>query len=326
MRRPTWKRTVARRVAGAAALVFVVVSATFFLVNALPGGPGRIADDPRVPPAHAERLRARWGLDRPLAERYARFLVAAARGDWGPSLSQQRPVARVLADALPWSLALALAALAIELGGGLALGVAAASRPHGALDHALRAATLVLRAVPGFWLALLLLGTFAVRWPVLPAGGVASSGLEPASLLARAADLLRHLVLPALAVGLPAAAGAARFVRAALLEIAGEPFLLAARARGLAARTVLARHALPAAAAPLAQLAGFGVGGLLSGALAVEVVFAWPGLGRVTYEALLARDYPVLVAGAALAAVAVVVGSALAELLHAALDPRVRDA
>jgi peptide/nickel transport system permease protein len=132
-------------------------------------------------------------------------------------------------------------------------------------------------------------------------------------------------VLPALALGLPAAAGAARFVRAALLEIAGEPFLLAARARGLPRRAVLLRHALRPAAAPLLQLVGFSLGGLLSGALAVEVVFAWPGLGRVAYDALVARDYPVLVAGAALSALAVLVGSALAELGHAWLDPRVRD-
>ena len=326
MRRPPWRRTVAHRLAGAALLAFVVVSAAFFLVHAMPGGPGRIADDPRVPPAHAERLRAHWGLDRPLVERYGRFLVAAARGDWGPSLAQQRPASRVLAEALPWSVALALAALAIELGGGLALGAAAATRPHGVLDHALRAASLVVRAVPGFWLGLLLIGVFAVRWPLLPAGGVSTAGLEDAPLAARAADLLRHLMLPALAAGLPAAAGAARFVRAALLEVAGEPFLLAARARGLRSAAVLTRHALPAAAAPLVQLAGFGFGGLFSGALAIEVVFAWPGLGRVTYDALLARDYPVLVAGAALAAIAVIAGSTLAELAHAALDPRVRDA
>ena len=318
-------RLLVRRLAVAAALVLAVVSASFLLVEALPGGPGAIPEDPRVPPAQAERLRAAWGLDRPLAERYVRFLVSALAGDWGPSLAQHRPAAQVIGAALPWTLLLSGAALLIELAGGLALGLAAARRPGGVLDRTTSVAALALRAVPGFWLALILLSAFAVRWPLAPAGGVSTPGLAGGPL-ARSADLLAHLALPALAAGLPAAAGAARFVRAALLEIAGEPFVLAARARGLAPLRVLFGHALRAAAAPLLQLLGFSLGGVLSGALAVEVVFAWPGLGRVVFDALAARDYPVLVAGAALSAVAVIAASALAELAHAALDPRVRDA
>jgi peptide/nickel transport system permease protein len=314
-----------RRLAAAAALLVAVVSGAFLVVHALPGGPGVIPEDPRVPPSQAQRLRAAWGLDRPLPERYVRFLFAAARGDWGPSLAQHRPAAQVVGEALPWTLLLDGTALAIELGGGLALGLLAARRAGGHLDRLLRGSTLALRAVPGFWLALLLLGTFAVRWPLLPAGGVTSPGLAGGAWTGLR-DLVAHLALPALAVGLPAAASAARFVRAALLEIASEPFLVAARARGLGRARVLFAHSLRAAAAPLLQLVGFSCGALLSGSLAVEVVFAWPGLGRVTYDALAARDYPVLVAGAALAAAAVIAGSAAAELAHAALDPRVRDA
>ena len=318
-------RLLVRRLAVAASLLFVVVSASFVLVHSLPGGPGVIPEDPRVPPDQAARVRAAWGLDRPLGERYLLFVAAAVRGDWGPSLAQHRPVAAVIGEALPWTLLLSGSALGIELVGGLALGLLAARRPDGPLDWLLRASTLTLRAVPGFWLALLLLGTFAVRWRIAPAGGVAS-GAPGAGPFGAFTDLLAHLALPALAVGLPAAAGTARFVRAALLEIAGEPFLVAARARGLSSSRVLFGHALRAAAAPLMQLVGFSIGALLSGSLAVEVVFAWPGLGRVAYDALGARDYPVLVASAALAAAAVVVGSAIAELAHAALDPRVRNA
>jgi peptide/nickel transport system permease protein len=318
-------KVLARRLSIAAALVLAVVTAAFLLVEALPGGPGALPEDPRVPPAQAERLRAAWGLDRPLGERYVRFLLSALGGDWGPSLAQHRPAAEVIAGALPWTLLLSGTALLIELAGGLALGLAAARRPGGAFDRASSVGTLALRAVPGFWLALLLLSAFALRWPLAPAGGVSTPGLDGGPF-ARLADLAAHLALPALAIGLPAAAGAARFVRAALLEIAGEPFLAAARARGLTPRRVLFGHALRAATAPLVQLLGFSLGGVLSGSLAVEVVFAWPGMGRVVFDALAARDYPVLVAGAALSAVAVIAASALAELAHAALDPRVRDA
>ncbi|GMU67309.1 MAG: peptide ABC transporter permease [Acidobacteriota bacterium] len=314
-----------RRLAGAGARILLIATAAFLLVRALPGGPGAIPEDPRVSPAHAERLREIWGLDRPLAEQYGRFLAAAATGDWGPSLAQSRPAVDVVLEALPWTLALALAALALELAGGLAIGAAAAHRPGGWLDHALRIATLGLYAIPGFWLALLLLATFAVRFPILPAGGTPT--VEPGlPWMARLAGLATHLLLPALAIGLPAAAGAARFVRAALIEVAGEPFVLAARARGLARRVVFFRHALAAAAAPLLQNLGFSIGALLSGSLAVEIVFAWPGLGRAAYDALLARDYTVLVACATLSAAAVVAGSALAELAHAVADPRTRDA
>jgi peptide/nickel transport system permease protein len=314
-----------RRLAGTGARILLVATAAFLLVRALPGGPGAIPEDPRVPPAHADRLRELWGLDRPIAEQYARFLVSAAAGDWGPSLAQNRPAFDVVLDALPWSLALGLAALALELAGGLALGAAAARRPGGVLDHLLRLTTLGIYAVPGFWLALLLLATFAVRFPILPAGGTPASAAG-APWAASLAELARHLALPALAIGLPAAAATARFVRAALIEVAAEPFVLAARARGLAPRAVFFRHALKAAAGPLLQNLGFSIGALLSGSLAVEIVFSWPGLGRAAYDALLARDYTVLVACATLSATAVVAGSALAELAHAITDPRTRDA
>jgi peptide/nickel transport system permease protein len=316
---------ILRRLAGAGARILLVATAAFLLVRALPGGPGTIPEDPRVPPAHAERLREQWGLERPLAEQYARFLAAAAAGDWGPSLAQNRPAVDVVLDALPWTLGLALVALALELAGGLAIGAAAARHPGGRLDHLLRVTTLAIHAIPGFWLALLLLAAFAVRLPLLPAGGTPAldAGLPwPARLF----ELGRYVALPALAIGLPAAAGAARFVRAALIEVAGEPFVLAARARGLARRIVFFRHALAAAAGPLLQNLGFSIGALLSGSLAVEIVFSWPGLGRAAYDALLARDYTVLVACATLSASAVVAGSTLAELAHAAADPRTRDA
>lgn len=313
---------IARRLAAAALLAALVVCGTFALVHALPGGPGSIPEDPRVSPAQAARLRAAWGLDRPLGEQFVRFLGAAASGDWGPSLARHRPASEVLAAALPWTLLLAGAALAIELTGGLLLGLAAARRPGGGLDHLLRAVGVTVHSIPDFWLALGLLALLALRWRILPAGGVGTL-LEDSPV--GPAELLRHLALPALAIGLPAAAGSAQFVRAALVEVAHEPFLLAARARGLTPVRQIVVHQLPVAAAPLLQVAGLSAGTVLSGSLAVEVVFAWPGMGRVVFEALAARDYPVLVAGAGLSAVAVVLASAAAEIAHAALDPRVRD-
>jgi peptide/nickel transport system permease protein len=314
----------ARRLAAALGLLFLVVSGAFVLLEALPGDATAAYEDPRVPPPQRERLRAVYGLDRPAPERYLRFLAAAVRGDWGWSFAHQRRVEAVMAEALPWTLLLATAALALEFGLGVPLGLWAARRAGSATDHLVRGVTLAVWALPSFWFGLLLLIAFAYGWRALPAGGVASPGAESWPALARLADLLRHLVLPAAALGIPAAAATARFVRASLLEVAGERFLLAARARGISGRAVLWRHALRAALSPVLQLFGLSLAGLLSGSLAIEVVFGWPGLGRTTFDALAARDHPVLLAGAALSAATVVAGSFLAELLHGALDPRVR--
>ncbi len=320
---------ILRRFGCGAVLLLVVLSGAFALLEALPGDAAAVFEDPRVPPAQHERLRAVYGLDRPAPERFVRFLAAAARGDWGYSFALHRPVVRGAGrgPALDAHAGARRAALLLEFGLGVPLGLWAARRAGSATDHALRAASardldaaLVLaRPAP-------VCSVFAFGWRLLPPGGVASPGAEAGRSPARAGDLLRHLALPAAALGLPAAAATARFVRASLLEVAGEGFLLAARARGLAPRRVVWVHALRAAASPVLQLFGLSLASLLSGSLAVEVVFGWPGLGRVTFDALAARDQPVLLAGATLAAATVLAGSLIAELAHLALDPRVRRA
>ena len=318
------RRHLLSRLLTAGVLLWLVLTASFALLHALPGGPGAVVEDPRVPPAQRVRLRAVLGLDRPLPERYARFLAAAARGDWGISFSSQRPVTRVLADAAPHTLALGAAALALEFLLGVPLGVAAARRAGSALDHGVRALSLVLWSIPSFALALALLLVFALEWTWFPAGGPSTPGAAAWPLLPRLGDRLAHLALPALALGLPAAAATARFVRAALLEVAGSPHLVAARARGLHRRTIFLRHALLPAAGPMVELAGLSCAALLSGTLAVELIFARPGLGRAAFDALAARDYPVLLGATALSAAGVLAASFAAELLHAAVDPRRR--
>ena len=309
--------TVARRalvrIGGALLLLWLVLTGVFVLLHLLPGSPGAAYEDPRVPASQRERLRAVYGLDRPLAEQYAKWLAGVVSGEWGYSFSQQRPVSRILSESAPATLALSGAAFLLELALGVALGVVAAARAGSRADRAIRVASLSLWATPTFWFALLLFLAFAIRWPILPAGGMRTAG----------GGLLAHLVLPALALGLPAAAAMARFVRATMLEQMGQPHYLAARARGLAPWSVLLRHALRTGLAPIVQLSGLSLAALLSGTLAVEVVFAWPGIGRASYDALLARDYPLLLAGTALTTLVVVAGSLVAELAQAALDPRV---
>lgn len=306
-------------------LVWLVLTGVFFLLHLLPGEPGAIYEDARVPREHRERVRALYGLDRSLPEQYGRWLGGVASGEWGFSFSRQRPVTRILAETVPATLALSIAAFALELGLGLGLGLYAAARARSRIDGAIRNLSLALWATPTFWLALLLFLAFAIELPLFPAGGTGSLDRHQGGLAALG-DFLAHLALPALALGLPAGAAMARFVRATVLEQMAQPFYLSALARGLSPRRALLRHALRPGLAPIAQTAGLSLAGLLSGTLAVEVVFAWPGLGRASYDALVARDYPLLLAGTALSTLIVVAGSSVAETLQAALDPRIRDA
>ena len=319
-------RALAARLASALLACWIVLTAVFFLLRLLPGEPGAAFEDPRVPQEQRLRLRAIYGLDRPLPEQYLRWLGGVARGEWGYSLSQHRPVGQILRETAPNTLLLSGAALLLEIGLGLTLGVAAAARAGSVLDHVLRALSLGLWSLPTFWLGLMLLGTFAVALPLFPPGAMRAVDADSYGFWRRGLDLGWHLVLPAAAIGLPAAAATARFVRSTVLEQLGEPFVQSARARGLSEGRVLWTHALRAGLAPIAQLAGLSLAALLSGTIAVEVVFSWPGLGRATYDALVARDYPLLLAGTALSAAFVLAGSFLAEVLQAWLDPRLRDA
>lgn len=320
-------RFLARRLAAAALLLFLVVSAVFFLVHAAPGEPGDLLTEDRLPRAQRERLRALWGLDRPLSEQYAAWLEAVAvRGDLGTSLVHHRPVAAVLAEALPATLLLSGAAFAVNAIAGLALGVTAARRRGRAADHLIRWGSLLLYSLPTFWLGLMAILLFSHFWPVLPAGHLRSVGAEALPAPARLLDLARHLLLPALVLGLWLAGATARFVRNGLLEVLGQDYVRTARAAGVPERRVLWVHALRNAAVPVVQVFAITLPALLGGSLVTEVVFSLPGIGRAGFEAVLTRDYPLVLGVTALSAALVVAGTLAADLAHGALDPKVRGA
>ena len=316
---------VGRRLLSGIPLVLGVVTLTFLLVEAAPGRPvDLLLGDGPVPPETRARIEAAYGLDRPPLARYLTWIGHAARGDLGWSLSRGRPVSRVLADALPPTLGLAAGALAVELLLGVAVGACQVIRRGGALDSGLSVAGLVLASAPTFWLGLMAILLLAVAVPVFPPSSAHSIGAAAWSFPARLADGVWHGVLPALVLGVPSAAVIARFLRAGLATALDEGFVLAARARGASRLRVLAAHALPAALGPVITLAGLQLPMLVSGALVVEVVFGWPGMGRVTYDAVLASDLPVVLAAVLLATVLVVAGSLLADVGLALADPRVR--
>jgi peptide/nickel transport system permease protein len=319
-------RFLLRRGAAAAALLLLVLTATFILLHLAPGDPTLILSSPRIPPEQRERLREIYGLDRSLGAQYLSWLSAAMRGDWGMSFVHHREVTAVLASALPATALLAAAVIPLEAALGLALGVAAARRRDRPLDHALRAVSLIVYSLPVFWLGLMAILLFSVRWPIFPASHLRSVDSGGAGFLPSGIDLARHLALPALVLAVSNAGGLARFVRNSMIEALSQDYIRTARAAGVSERRIVWRHALRNTLPPLIQILGLQLPMLLSGSLVIEVVFAWPGVGRLAYDAILSRDYPVVLATTALAGVLVVAGNLLADLLQAAADPRVRRA
>lgn len=316
-----------RRLAASLLLLLLVLSITFLVLHLMPGDPTRVGDvNSRMTAEQRENLRRVLGLDRPLHEQYLSWLSGALRGDLGTSFSQQRPVSEAILNALPGTLALASAALLVEFGAALLLGVAAARRPGTAGDHAIRVGTLLLFSQPTFWLGLMAILLFSYVWPVLPAGHMRSVGAEEMGAVERFVDLLRHLLLPALVLGLTQAGATSRFVRGSLLEVLSSDYIRTARAKGLSERRVVWVHGMRNALPPILQLLALTLPALLNGSLVTEVVFSWPGLGRLTFGAILARDFPLILGTVALSAVLVICGNFVADVLHALSDPRVRDA
>ncbi len=314
-----------RRLAAAVGIVFAVVTLVFFAIHLAPGTPFLPSGDRPMDPAVEAGLRARFGLDRPLPAQYVSYLGALGRGDLGESFSQQRPVALALEEAIPNTVVLAGAALAIDLLLGLAIGALQAAYARRRLDTLLTNTTLFVYSVPTFWLGLVLLLVFGQELHWFPVGGVTDPVLyDSFSAGGRLVDRLRHLALPALSLGLVGAAGTARFQRAALLEALGQGFVRTARAKGLTESRVLLTHALRNALLPTITLLGLALPFLLTGSVVVETVFAWPGMGKLAADAVLSRDYPVVMATTIAASALVVAGSLLADILYAVADPRVR--
>lgn len=317
---------VASRLAQALVIVAIVATIVFVLIHVAPGDPFSAAiDNPNVTEAIRAHWRAQYGLDRPVAEQYVRYLASLGRGDMGWSFSMQRPVADVLADALPNTLLLAGTALVFGFIAGITLGVVQAQRAGSRTDRALSAVSLFFYAMPDFWLALMIMLLLAYWIPVFPVAGAVDPVLHDyLGFAGRVADRVRHLVLPALTLALLVAAAVARYQRAELVRVLPEEFVRTARAKGASERRVMLRHALRNALLPTVSLLGLMLPVLFTGAVFVERVFAWPGMGWVVLNAVATRDYPLVTAGVIVAAATVAAGSLVADVLYAVVDPRVR--
>lgn len=320
------RRFLAGRLLQAASVVFLVTTLTFVLVHLAPGDPlSAVLDRPGVTEAVRQQWRSTLGLDRPLGEQYLRWLGNTARGELGYSIGHRRPVRDVLLEALPRTLLLAGLALALSFALGIAAGVVQAERAGSTTDRWLGRVLLLLYSVPDFWLALLALMLFAYRLPLLPPGGLVDPVLHDyLSFGGRFLDRLRHLVLPVATLTLLSSAAIARYQRASLLAVLPRDWMRTALAKGLSWRAAVRRHALRNALLPTIALAGLSMPTLAAGAVFVEKVFSWPGMGLVTVNAIGARDYALVTAGVLLISVVVVVAALLADVAAALADPRIR--
>ena len=308
------------------AVILGVVTLTFFLLHLAPGDPVARLLGPAASPEQIEAARRSFGLDRPLAEQYAQWLARAAQGDFGTSIAQGRPAAQLLGEAWPATALLVALSIALSWTLGIAIGALQANARRRGLDTLTSALTVALNAMPGYWLGLVLVMLFTYQLGWLPAFGAAGLDAEFLSGPARLTDRLRHLALPLLTLTLIGLGSTARFSRAAMRELRDAPFMVAARARGLTETRVVVRHQLRNALVPIVTLLGLSVPALFSGAVFVEAIFAWPGVGQVLVVAVQGRDYPVVMAAAAISAVLVVAGNLLAEFLTTLADPRTRHA
>jgi len=328
-------RDVAVTAGRALVALWVAVTMTFALPRLAPGGPldYLLGQDIAIAtPMQKASLLAQFGLDRPVPEQYVRYLAGIATGDLGTSVRQGVPVTRVLARRLPLTLALAIPAIVLSVVAGTVLGVVAAVRRAGRVDAGLLGVLLGLESMPAFWLGMVLIAVFAAGLGWLPSFGVASpggvgegggggvAGFDSAA----AVDAMRHLVLPVATLTLVSIGPTFLIVRGAMLATLAEDHLAYAVARGLPRRWILLGHALRNALLPMWTHLALVVGAAFGGAVVVETVFSYPGIGRQIYDAVLARDYPVLEGAFLVLATAVIGCNLVADLTYPLLDPRVR--
>ena len=292
-----------------ALLVVLGVSVVSFFLTFLTGDPAEIMLPPGATAAQIEKFRVEWGFADPLPVQYWRFLKRAVHGDFGVSLRHGQPSLPLIAARLPATLQLTVTAMLLAILVAVPLGVLAATHRGGKIDLVAMSVALLGQSVPNFWLAIMMILLFAVSWGLLPTSGRGG---------------IAHVVMPAAAIAINLMALLTRLVRTTMIEVLSEDFVRTGRGKGLREVVVVARHALPNALIPLVTVVGLQFGFILGGAVVIETVFTWPGVGLFTIQAILNRDYPVVQASVFILATAVVLINLVVDLLYVWLDPRIR--
>ncbi|MDE0496126.1 MAG: ABC transporter permease [Acidimicrobiaceae bacterium] len=318
-------KSIAARIAQALGLILAVMCLNFLLIHITPGDPATVivgesgAGDPEL----LEEIRTQYGLDRPVIVQLLSYVGRVATGDLGDSYFFNRSVTSLIAERLWPTVLLVGTALAFAVAAGTMVGVATARRPESPLSHGATVLALVGFSMPVFWTGIMLVILFASTWELLPIQGWHDVNYGE-GILANVLDVAEHLVLPALTLGLIYLAQYSRLSRASMLEVLESDYVRTARAKGLGERRVVYKHALRNAVIPVVTVIGLQFGALLSGALLVETVFNWPGLGRLAFDSILRRDTSVLLGVLLVSSVMVIVANLLTDLLYTIIDPRIR--
>ncbi|WP_449243112.1 ABC transporter permease [Desulfovibrio sp.] len=310
------------------AVVFLGITVvSFWVIHLAPGTPTDLQTtmNPTVTPEARARLEKLYGLDQPIHVQYGRWIARLATFDFGQSVSgDNRPVWDKIEERLPLTFGMNVASLALTLLLAVPIGVLSAWKRNGPFDRSMTVLVFIGFAMPGFWLALLLMLALGIHWPVLPISGITSLDFPHLSFWGKAADLARHLALPIFIYTFGSLAGLSRFMRASMLEVLRQDYIMTARAKGLPERVVIFRHALRNALMPVITILGLSVPGLIGGSVIIESIFALPGLGQLFYQAVMARDYPLIMGSLVLGAVLTLAGNLLADLGYGLADPRAR--
>lgn len=312
-------RFIGTRVLSSAVVLLGVLIVVFALVHLVPGDPVRLALGTRYTPEAYEALRTASGLDRPLPEQFVSYVLHAVTGDFGVSFRNGQPITTTLLQRLPATVSLAVVGLVVALLISLPAGVYSALREGRVSDVIVRVSSQFGVSIPDFWLGMLLISLFSVTLGWLPASGYVALTDDPAGWL-------RQVALPGLTVGLVAGAIMTRYIRAAVIDVASAGYVRTAVSKGLPRRIVVSRHIVRGALVPVLTIAGIQLATILGGVIVVEVVFAWPGLGRLVYDAVAARDYPLIQGAVLLVAVTFIVVNLIVDVLYAVVDPRIRAA
>jgi peptide/nickel transport system permease protein len=310
---------IAKRVLVALGLIVVVGTLNFAILHLAPGGPETVFLNPRITPAGRALILKSFGLDRPIQEQYFLYLQGMVTGNWGLSYFYTEPAFNIIASRIPATLLLMVPSLILTVSIGILMGILSVRKPYFLLDRSLSSLAFFLYSMPVFWLGFILLTVFAVFVHVLPAGGMTSITATGFDVL----DFLWHLILPVTALTLVNLANFSLLVRSSMLEVLDQNYIMTARGKGLSESLVFYRHALRNGLLPTVTILGLFVGSILTGAILTETVFSWPGLGSLTYDSIIRRDYPIVLALFFMFSILTIFSNLITDIVYGFLDPRI---